>query len=134
MERAQNKIRRVLMLIDALAPLRMPFTLEQATRLLAERIGSKVNVCERTIRRDFELLISMDFIYVHKRGKAGTRGAGSTPAQYRMNLRANPIAELIAKKISRKDDTDAYSASSILESDASTHRSASSDLLSPEAV
>lgn len=91
MKRAQNKVRRILMLIDALAPLRMPFTMQDAIDRLAERTGSKVQVCNRTIRRDFELLISMNFIYIYKKGTPASRFAACEPALYRMNLTASSI-------------------------------------------
>jgi hypothetical protein len=85
------------MLIDVLAPLRTPFTLQEATHMLAERSGSQVTVCERTIRRDLELLVSMNFAYIHRKGTLGTRNAGSVPTLYKMELRVNTIAE-VAKK------------------------------------
>ena len=80
MKRAQNKVRRVLTLIDALAPLRMPFTIQEATQLLEEKSGSYIKVCERTIRRDLELLESMNFVYVYRKGTIGL------PMQYKMEL------------------------------------------------
>lgn len=80
MKRAQNKVRRILMLIDVLAPLRTPFTLQEATHMLAERSGSQVTVCERTIRRDLELLVSMNFAYIHRKGSLGL------PMQFKMEL------------------------------------------------
>lgn len=80
MKRAQNKVRRVLTLIEVLAPLRMPFTIQEATQLLEEKSGSYVKVCERTIRRDLELLKSMNFLYVHRKGSL------RIPMQYKMKL------------------------------------------------
>lgn len=59
MKRAQTKVRRILMLIDALSKLRMPFTVQDARHHLAERSGSNVEVCYRTIQRDLELLESI---------------------------------------------------------------------------
>lgn len=96
MKRAQNKVRRILMLIDALAPLRMPFTLQDAMHRLAERSGSKVKVTDRTIRRDMELLISMDFAYVHRKGTIGL------PQQFKMNLKMTSAAETAAIKHSEQ--------------------------------
>ncbi len=80
MKRAQNKVRRILMLIDVLAPLRMPFSIQEATQLLAERAGSDVKVCERTIRRDLELLESMNFAYIYRKATIGL------PMQFKMKL------------------------------------------------
>jgi predicted DNA-binding transcriptional regulator YafY len=87
------------MLIDALAPQRTPFTLQEATRMLAERSGSHVAVCERTIRRDLELLVSMGFTYIHRKGTTGTRNAGSTPTLYKMEIRVTTIAGIASKKM-----------------------------------
>ena len=94
MKRAQNKVRRILMLIDALSQLRMPFTVQDARHHLAERSGSDVDVCERTIQRDMELLESMNFVYVHRKAKRGDK----VPTKYKMNLRMTASAEMAAKK------------------------------------
>lgn len=94
-ERAQNKVRRILMLIDALASLRMPFTLQEATYRLAERTNSTVDVCPKTIRRDMELLVSMEFAYVYRKAVSGT----GIPTQYRMNLRSATLADVAANNL-----------------------------------
>lgn len=94
MKRAQNKVRRLLMLIDALAQLRMPFTIDDAKYHLEQRSGSSIDVCTRTIQRDIELLESMNFVYVHRKAKRGDK----VPTKYKMNLRTTTSAEMAAKK------------------------------------
>lgn len=99
--RAQNKVRRILMLIDVLAPLRMPFTIQDAMDCLAERSGSSVDVCKKTIQRDLELLESMNFAYVHRAPKRGSK----LPGQYKMNLRMTTNVETAALKASDRGRT-----------------------------
>ena len=86
MERAQNKTLRVLMLIDALAHTRLPFTIQEARHKLEERSGSYCRVHDRTLQRDMDLLVSLNFAYVYRKGIRGTHGIGSVPTQYQMNL------------------------------------------------
>ena len=93
MKRAQNKVRRILMLIDALSHLRMPFTINDA-HFLVEQRDSSIDVCTRTIQRDMELLESMNFVYVHRKAKRGDK----VPTKYKMNLRMTASAEMAAKK------------------------------------
>jgi len=102
MNRPQNKTRRILLLIDALAPLRSPFTAVEARLRLEERVGSSIDVCERTIRRDLDLLVSMGLAEVHRKHVPVGRGsdAGYMPTLYRMNLRMTTHAEMAAIKVS----------------------------------
>lgn len=86
------------MLIDALAPLRMPFNINDAIHLLAEKSGSHVDVCERTIRRDLELLVDMNFAHVHREPIRGTRGAGKVITKYKMDLVAIANIQRAARK------------------------------------
>lgn len=97
MKRAQNKVRRILMLIDALSHLRMPFTINDA-HFLVERRDSSIDVCTRTIQRDMELLVSMDFAEVYRKGESGRGGSAGIITQYKMNLRMTASAEMAAKK------------------------------------
>ena len=91
MKRAQNKVRRVLMLIDALAYRRLPVTIQDAVDALKERSGSNDNGCYRTIQRDIELLVSMDFVYVHRKGKRGSH------TKFKMNLILTRTAQAAAR-------------------------------------
>ena len=97
MKRAQEKTLRVLMLIDALAHLRMPFTLLDAKLKLEERSGSRFRACDRTLERDMELLIAMNLAYVHRQGIRGCHGAGAVPTLYKMNLIGPGMQMAIAK-------------------------------------
>lgn len=92
--RAQDKVRRILTLIDVLAPLRLPFTLQDAKHHLEEKSGDRIKVCDRTIQRDLELLVSMNFAEVHRETKKGSKD----PALYKMNLRMISNVELAAIK------------------------------------
>ena len=47
MKRAQNKVRRILLLIDALAQLCMPFTIQDAIHQFEEKSGSKLDYWSR---------------------------------------------------------------------------------------
>lgn len=84
MKRAQNKTLRVLQLLDSIAHLRMPFTVQEATHLLEEKYRSQVNVCERTIARDLDLLANLNCIYIHQETKM-IAGNGSSPAKYKID-------------------------------------------------
>ncbi len=96
MKRSQNKVRRVLLLIDAMAPLRLPFTVKDAMRHLKDRTNGDINVCEKTIERDIYLLVSMNFAYVVR------EGGGGKPFQYKMNLRLTANAERAAIKVAEE--------------------------------
>lgn len=96
--RAQDKVRRILTLIDALAPLRLPFTIQDAKHHLKEKSGDRIKVCDRTIKRDLELLVSMNFAEVHRETKKGSKD----PALYKMNLRMTSNVELAAIKETAK--------------------------------
>ena len=98
MKRAQNKVRRILMLIDALSHLRMPFTINDA-HFLVERRDSSIDVCTRTIQRDMELLVSMDFAEVYRKGESGRGGSAGIVTQYKMNLRTTTSAEMATSKL-----------------------------------
>jgi len=98
MKRAQNKVRRILLLIDALAQLRMPFTIQDAIHQFEEKSGSKLDVCDRTIKRDFELLVSMNFVYVYRKGEPGRGGSAGIVTQYKMNLTMTDNSQLAAAK------------------------------------
>lgn len=95
--RARNKILRILMLIDALAHLRMPFTLQDAKFELEERSGSQFRACDRTLERDLKVLIDMNLAYVHRQGIRGCHGAGAVPTLYKMNLIGPGMQTAIAK-------------------------------------
>lgn len=97
MKRAQNKVRRILMLIDALSHLRMPFTINDA-HFLVEQRDSSIDVCTRTIQRDMELLVSMDFAEVYRKGEPGNRGSAGIVTQYKMNLTMTANSQLAAAK------------------------------------
>lgn len=86
MKRAQNKVRRILTLLSALSQLRMPFTIQEAEQLLKERDEISANVCTRTIQRDMELLVSMEFAKVHRKGQPGKGGSSGIVTQYKMTL------------------------------------------------
>lgn len=92
MKRAQNKVRRILTVIETLAPLRMPFTIQDAIQLLEMKTGHKFDYCERTIMRDLELLISMNMASLYKRGSC------KQEALYKMNLREETLAYFAAAK------------------------------------
>jgi hypothetical protein len=85
------------MLIDALSNLRMPFNLRDAKRYLEERSGSSVDVCNRTIRRDLELLLSMGFIEVYRKGETGRDGSAGIVTLYKMNLTTAGVQKAAAK-------------------------------------
>lgn len=85
--RPQNTLRRILTLIEALSSKRMPFTLQEAVHLLEEKSGSRVNVSMRTVERDMKLLVAANVAHVYRKGVMGSRGAGSSPTQYKMDMR-----------------------------------------------
>jgi predicted DNA-binding transcriptional regulator YafY len=95
-QRAQNKTRRVLILIDTLAPLRMPFTAADAARRLEDRNEPPVH--ERTIIRDLELFVLLGLAVIVDHG-GGSNGYARFPRTYRMNLRLTERAEIAAIKI-----------------------------------
>ena len=99
MKRTHNQLRRILLLIDVLSNLRMPFTIQEAINLFEEKHGSKVQVCERTIYRDLKLLVDMNYACVYRKHKPLGRGteAGFLPAQYKMNLSAANLQRAAAK-------------------------------------
>lgn len=84
MKRAQNKTLRTLQLLDSIAHLRMPFTVQDATHLLEEKYRSQVNVCERTIARDLDLLVELNCLYIEQESKI-IGGNGRSPAQYKID-------------------------------------------------
>ena len=102
MRRTQKHLRRVLTLIDALSVKRLPFTVQDAIHFLEEKSGSRAKVCERTIQRDLELLVSLNLAHVHRKGVKGSRGAGRSPTLYKMDLRMNNV-QLAAKKAVTND-------------------------------
>lgn len=59
-ERAQAKVRRILLLIDVLAPLRHWQTTDDVHAKIVERSGQAM--CVRTTQRDLELLASMGLV------------------------------------------------------------------------
>ena len=93
--RAQEKVRRILQLIDVLAPLRLPFTIQEAKHRLAEKSLERIKVCDRTIKRDLDLLVSMNFAYFYREPRLGSK----LPALYKMNLRMTTHVELAAMHI-----------------------------------
>ena len=100
--RAKNKTLRVLMLIDALAQLRLPFTIQDARHRLEERSGSKCTLHDRTIKRDMDMLIMLNFAYVHKKG---LNGKGGYPTQYKMNLILTTNTQRAAQKAVSQNST-----------------------------
>lgn len=93
LERAQNKIRRVLQLLDTLAHLRTTFTIREAIQLLEDKTGTIFNVHEKTIQRDLDLLESLNLIYIHQKAEVGSHKA-SSQAKYKVDpvLSKNLIA------------------------------------------
>lgn len=89
-ERSQKKLRRILTLIEVVAPLRMPFTIQDAIYLMESKAGG-IGVCNRTIKRDIELLIAMNYIYVHRKGSFGENILAHNPTQYKSNMRTISI-------------------------------------------
>lgn len=102
MKRTHSQLRRILMLIDVLSNLRMPFTLQEAIALFEDKHGSKVQVCERTILRDLQLLVDMNYACVYRKHKPIGRGteAGYLLTQYKMNLSATNLQRAAAKAAS----------------------------------
>lgn len=99
MKRTHNQLRRILLLIDVLSNLRMPFTLQEAISLFEEKHGSKMKACDRTILRDLQLLVDMNYACVYRKYKPLGRGteAGFLPTQYKMNLSASNLQRAAAK-------------------------------------
>jgi predicted DNA-binding transcriptional regulator YafY len=93
--RARTQLRRLLILIDILAPLRLPFTLADAMQRFEDRGETKVS--KRTLHRDLELLVSMNLAEVWRKHRYNNRFG--TENEYRLNLRNTERAELAAIKI-----------------------------------
>lgn len=72
----------------------MPFTTQEAKYHLEEKSNGQINVCDRTVQRDLELLVSMNFAEVHRETWKGSKD----PALYKMNLRMTSNVELAAIK------------------------------------
>lgn len=86
-DRPQRQIRRVLLLVDTLAPYRYWHTIPEIADAIRDRGGEKVS--ERTINRDLRLLESL--------GLAESRGSGQP--SWRLNLRESESVQAAALKL-----------------------------------
>lgn len=79
--RSQEQLRRMLLLIDQLAPMRSFKTVHEINRMTVDRVG--IDVCYRTTQRDLTLLESLGFVETISQPAA----YGSVTILYRLNLR-----------------------------------------------
>jgi hypothetical protein len=92
--RRMKQVRRVLELIDLMAPLRCYRATGEIAETLRNRLGE--SFCDRTVYRDLRLLVDMGLAEVSYLPSAG-RGVDG-PA-FRLNLRASESLQLAAIKV-----------------------------------
>lgn len=91
--RRLNQLRRILALIDTMAPMRRFRSIEDIAHILRDRMGE--SFCDRTVRRDMDLLVEMglaecEFVTVPR--------GGPLASTYRLNLRQSEVLQTAAIK------------------------------------
>jgi predicted DNA-binding transcriptional regulator YafY len=95
MERAQNKIRRILLLVDSLAPWRRAMTLSEIHTMMIDRLAD-VTVCDRTLRRDLELLESLGMLHIDR---PNIQTIPATPWRYKFLLKRTEAIQGVAIEV-----------------------------------
>lgn len=85
MKRKHNQLLRLLTIIDTIAPLRMPFSMHNLIDRLEQKPSLHIPVCERTIRRDIDLLLSIEVIYIYRQAVKHTPTSHGQPILYKTN-------------------------------------------------
>jgi hypothetical protein len=91
-QRAQNKTRRILLLVDCLAPCRRAMTLAEIHTMMIDRLAD-VTVCDRTLRRDLELLESLHMVHIHR---PDPQTIPPKPWRYQLVLRQSESIQMAA--------------------------------------
>jgi predicted DNA-binding transcriptional regulator YafY len=91
--RRMRQVRRVLELIDSLAPLRCHRTTAEIAEIMRERLGE--SFCNRTIYRDLRLLVDMGLAEINY--LPPTSGSFDRAA-FRLNLRPSESLQMAAIK------------------------------------
>lgn len=94
-DRTQNQLRRLLVLVDVMAPMRRFKSVDDVQSMIEPK-GFKV--CKRTVQRDLDLLASLGFIESCRMQCASVRG-GTFPTGYRLNLRTTEGLQVAALKL-----------------------------------
>lgn len=95
-KRSQNQLRRILLMIDAMAGFAFPKTTQEILEHLEEHTGSKHGY--RTVERDLWLLESMGLVSFNGRLQEETdRGGG--PFTFKINLKPTERLQAAAMKL-----------------------------------
>lgn len=91
-DRPQIKVLRVLRLIDRMAGLSLPKTVNELFGLMSDNYG-----CTRTLHRDIEMLETMGI--VHHVGDRPTGRFGKSSFLYQINLQRSERLQLVAIQV-----------------------------------